>query len=309
MAGWMTRHRGGFACLGVFALAWGAAVAVLAAHGSEAVGDGVAVMAVFGIALPALGWLLTLGETAPTVPVRRRWFELGAVLAYLALYAIFFTGWGLSAFHAAFPPGQTEQLLLVGLKLAVHVALPALLVLAIGGALRPLIQARLNTRGFWLVLIILGAAVLGVLSVISPALNQLRGLHADPQTLSLAIGASFVWHAIEAGLCEEFLFRAVLQTRLAAVLKTEAGAAAIAALVFALVHVPGLWLRSGADVAGHSQSLADVIAYAIAVLAPTGLFLGFIWARTRSLLLVVMIHALIDVLPNTAQFAHTWMGL
>jgi membrane protease YdiL (CAAX protease family) len=195
------------------------------------------------------------------------------------------------------------------LKLAVHVALPALLVLAIGGALRPLIQARLNTRGFWLVLIILGAAVLGVLSVISPALNQLRGLHADPQTLSLAIGASFVWLAIEAGLCEEFLFRAVLQTRLAAVLKTEAGAAAIAALVFALVHVPGLWLRSGADVAGHSQSLAEVIAYAIAVLAPAGLFLGFIWARTRSLLLVVMIHALIDVLPNTAQFAHTWMGL
>jgi uncharacterized protein len=125
--------------------------------------------------------------------------------------------------------------------------------------------------------------------------------------LVAATGGTFAWLAVEAGLCEEFLFRAVLQTRLAAVMKTEIGAAAIAALLFALVHVPGLYMRAGADVAGHSQSLLAVIAYAVAVLSPIGLGLGVVWVRTRSLLLVVVLHTLVDLLPGIPDFAHTWM--
>jgi membrane protease YdiL (CAAX protease family) len=50
-----------------------------------------------------------------------------------------------------------------------------------------------------------------------------------------------------------------------------------------------------------------VIAYAIAVLSPIGLGLGFVWARTRSLLLVVLLHALVDLLPGVSGFAHTWV--
>jgi len=129
-----------------------------------------------------------------------------------------------------------------------------------------------------------------------------------PVALTGVIVGSFAWLAIEAGLCEEFLFRAVLQTRLAAVFRSETAAVAVAALVFALVHVPGLWMRDGASVAGHSASLIQVIAYAVAVLSPAGLFLGFVWARTRSLLLVVLLHACVDALPNAAEFARTWLG-
>jgi len=44
------RHRGGLIGLGGYALVWGAAIAVLAALGSDAVGDGVAVMAFMGVA-------------------------------------------------------------------------------------------------------------------------------------------------------------------------------------------------------------------------------------------------------------------
>ena len=79
------------------------------------------------------------------------------------------------------------------------------------------------------------------------------------------------------------------------------------ALLFALAHVPGLYMRSGADVSGHSANLLAVIAYAIAVLSPIGLGLGFVWARTRSLLLVVLLHALIDLLPGVSEFARTWV--
>ncbi len=305
---WVARHRGGLLGLGGYALIWGAAIATLAALGSDAVSDGVAVMAFMGLGFSLLAWLVTLGERAPAVPVRRPGFELGAILIFLIAYAVLFTGWGLSAFHAAYPPGRLEAVLLAALKLLVHVAAPALLLILIGGQLAPLFQARLKTRGFWLGLIVLGAAVIGLTLLISPALKQLAGLHATPLALAGVIGGSFAWLAIEAGFCEEFLFRAVLQTRLAAVFKSETAAVVTAALVFALVHVPGLWMRSGADVSGHSASLIQVIAYAIAVLSPAGLFLGFVWARTRSLLLVVLLHAAIDALPNAAEFARTWLG-
>ena len=306
--GWAAKHREGLIGLGAYALIWGAAIALLAGLGSGAVGDGVAVMAFMGVGFSALAWLVTLGERAPEAPVRRPGFELLAVLIYLAAYAVLFTGWGLSAFHAAFRTGRLEAVLLLGLKLLVHVAGPALLVLAVGGELRPLMRARINTRGFWLGLIVIGAAVVGLTLLITPSLKQLAGLHAAAPMLAITIGGSFVWLAIEAGLCEEFLFRAVLQTRLAAVFNSETAAVATAALVFALVHVPGLWMRDGASVAGHSANLVQVIAYAIAVLSPAGLFLGFVWARTRSLLLVVLLHACVDALPNAADFARTWLG-
>jgi membrane protease YdiL (CAAX protease family) len=305
---WVRRHGRGLTGLALYALVWGGAAATLAASGSDSVGDAIAVMAIFGLGLSAVGWLVTLGERAPDVPVRRPGVELAAVLVFLVLYAVLFIGWGLSALRAAVPPGQAHDALMLALKLAVHVVLPAGLLLAVSGRLRPLITARVGTRGFWLGLAVLGAAILAVLSVISPSLKQIADLHYSPPMLAAAITGAFVWLALEAGLCEEFLFRAVLQTRLAAALKSELAAVFVGALVFALAHAPGLWLRSDASVFGHSQNPLEVLAYVVAVLSPAGVFLGVMWMRTRSLLLVVLLHALIDVLPNTAQFAHTWLG-
>ena len=124
--------------------------------------------------------------------------------------------------------------------------------------------------------------------------------------MAWAAPASFLWLALEAGLNEEFLFRAVLQTRLAAVLKSEVGAVVIGAVLFALAHVPGLYLRGTPDTNGYSKDLIQVIAYVIGSLSPLALLFGTLWARTRSLLLVVLLHAAVDVLPNMAEFLKTW---
>ena len=51
-----------------------------------------------------------------------------------------------------------------------------------------------------------------------------------------------------------------------------------------------------------------MIAYAVAVLSPIGLGLGVVWVRTRSLLLVVLLHTLVDLLPGISDFAHTWIS-
>jgi membrane protease YdiL (CAAX protease family) len=153
---------------------------------------------------------------------------------------------------------------------------------------------------------VLGAIILALLCVLSPALGEIAALHASAATLLWAAPATFIWLAIEAGLCEEFLFRAVLQTRLAAVLKTEAGAVVTGAALFALAHVPGLYFRGHPGVDGYSTDPLQVMAFTVAVLSPVALLFGTLWARTRCLLLIVLLHAAVDVLPNMAEFVRTW---
>jgi membrane protease YdiL (CAAX protease family) len=293
--------------LALYALAWCGSAAALFATGSDDAVSAPIILVVTGIGFPLIAWALTRRDAPPAIPVPRPGLELGVILVFLALYSVFFTGYGLNAFHAAFAPGRLEAVLLLAFKLVVHVGLPVLILLAIGGKPGALFTARVNSRGFWLILLVLGAISLAFICLVSPSLKQIAALKLSPPLLAATTLATLAWLAVEAGLCEEFLFRAVLQTRLAAGMRSETGAACIAALLFGLAHVPGLYMRSGADVSGHSANLLAVIAYAIAVLSPIGLGLGFVWARTRSLLLVVLLHALVDLLPGVSGFAHTWV--
>ena len=208
----------------------------------------------------------------------------------------------MSATRAALPAGREQELLVMAVKLLVHVAAPALLLAALGAKIAPLFSSGLERPGFWPPLLVLGAIILALLCVVSPALRKSTALHASAATLVWAVPASFIWLAIEAGLCEEFLFRAVLQTRLAAALKSEAGAVVGGAVLFALAHVPGLYLRGHAGVDGYSTDPMQVIAFTIAVLSPVAVLFGTLWARTRSLLLIVLLHAAVDVLPNLSEF-------
>lgn len=130
------------------------------------------------------------------------------------------------------------------------------------------------------------------------------------QASQLAIGLPlcFAWLVLEVGLVEEFFFRALLQTRLAAWFRSEVTGVALMALLFGLAHAPGFILRHAGlvEAIGANPSLADSIAYAIVVLSVGGLCFGIVWARTKNLFAVMIIHAATDLLPNFAQFMKTW---
>ena len=113
-----------------------------------------------------------------------------------------------------------------------------------------------------------------------------------------------------AGVCEEVLFRVFLQTRLAAFLKSELGAIAIGALLFGLAHAPGLYLRGAAllEGSGGQPTLLWSVAYSVAIISPAGILFGVLWSRTRSLLLIVLLHGLTDTLPHLAPFIETYAG-
>ncbi len=290
---------------GVYLLAWALSVAYLARSGAPW-SDAVTVFAIFGVALTGLGWLLTHGAEAAPIPVARPALESGVLLIYLALYAVGFLVFGMNWARHALAPGREQELLVMALKLAVHVAAPALLLVLLGAKLRPLFQAGLKRVKFWRTLIVLGAAFLALLCVISPSLAQIAHLHPTPLLLAWAAPASFIWIALEAGLNEEFLYRAVLQTRLAALFRSPAAGLAATALLFGLAHAPGLYLRGGPGVDGWSHDPIEVAAYTIATLSPVGLLFGVVYMRTKSLVLVVLLHGLVDVLPNLAGFIQIW---
>ena len=198
--------------------------------------------------------------------------------------------------------------MLIAFKLVVHVGMPVLILLAIGGKPGALFTVRASSRGFWLILLVVG--------VDQPRLHRPGQPQPEADRRPEAIAAhagcrdcrrpspGWRWRP---GLCEEFLFRAVLQTRLAAVMKTEIGAAAIAALLFALAHVPGLYMRSArrggrafAEPAGGGR-----LCRGRAVADRPGPWRG-LGAHPQPAA-GGLLHALVDLLPGVPDFAHTWM--
>jgi hypothetical protein len=119
-----------------YALLWGGSTAYLYATGGDW-STGVFVLGIFGLGLSGVAWLLTRGAEAPRIGVERPRIEAGAVLLYLAFYAIAFTGFGMSWARQAFPAGPEQELLVLGLKWLVHVVLPAILIIVMGARLGP----------------------------------------------------------------------------------------------------------------------------------------------------------------------------
>ncbi len=305
----MTAERAGkgvaIIAAAAYALLWGGSTAYLYATGGDWT-SGVFIFAIFGLGLSAIAWLLTRGAKAPRIEVEHPRIEAGAVLLYLAFYAIAFTGFGMGWARQVFPPGPEQETLVLGLKLVVHVVLPAILLIVMGAKLGPITQLGLSGHKFWRTLIVMGLILLGLVCIITPSLKQISGI---PPTLGVMIWAAplgFLWMTLEAGVTEEFLFRAVAQTRFTAWLKSPWAGVILTSVLFGLAHAPGLFMRGGPGVDGWSTDPLQVIAHTIAVLSPIGLLFGLIYARTKSLLLVILLHGLVDWLPNLAEFVETW---
>ena len=111
----------------------------------------------------------------------------------------------------------------------------------------------------------------------------------------------FLWLVLEAGVVEEFFFRVLLQSRLSAALRSELGGIVLMSLIFGLVHAPGLYLRTSMTQEGlpAHPSFLMAVGYSIVITSVAGFFLGVLWARTRNFLVIILLHAATDLLPNT----------
>lgn len=148
------------------------------------------------------------------------------------------------------------------------------------------------------------------------AFNYYAGSGARPlregllsgQQLLLGIPLLFVWDFFEVGLGEEFVFRGMIQNRLAVILRSPWGAIFLSAFIFGVVHAPGMYMRGAGIIEGlgGAPSLLTTISYCIAVQSVTGIFFGIIWLRTRNLWILMGIHAVTDLVPHLYGFVKTW---
>ena len=289
----------------IYLSVWVVAVAYLAATGGDWTFP-IASLLIFGLGFSGLIWAVTLKMAAPPTPVANPRRESMGLLAYLAVYAVVLIGFGLGALKETIPAGPAQELAVLAYKLAIHVGVPVAIIITLGGAVRPLFEAGLGGRGVWLALIVLSGAMFALLAIVSPSLKQIAGLNLSPAALLPWVLASWLWLSLEAGLSEEFLFRACLQSRLTAWLQSPAGAIVLTSILFGLAHWPGLYLRGEPGVDGWSTDPVQVAAFTIATLSPLSVSLGLLWQRSRSLLLVALVHGAIDALPGTAEFVRIW---
>jgi membrane protease YdiL (CAAX protease family) len=158
------------------------------------------------------------------------------------------------------------------------------------------------------VVLVLSAAILAFQYYLGGGAAPIREGKLSVHQLLVGVPLCFFWLAIEAGLVEEFFFRALIQARLSAYYRSEITGVVLMALVFGLAHAPGFIFRHAGTVEGlgENPTALHAIAYSIVILSVSGVFLGIVWARTKNLFAVIIIHAATDLLPNLAHFVRTW---
>ena len=299
------RQGSGPRAIGAYVSVWGAATAYLAWKGADWTFPIVALL-IFGVALSSIAWGLTRKIDAPAIAVAKPARESIGLLAYIAVYAIVFIGWGIGAVKAGIEPGQAQEVAMLAYKLVIHVGLPVLVILSLGGAVRPLLAGGATRVRWWVAFVAMSAVLFGLLAVVSPSMSQISTLKLALPAVILSILGAWFWMSLEAGLAEEFLFRAALQSRIAAWLKSPVVAILLVSIIFALAHWPGLYFRGTPETDGYSTDPIQVAAFTIATLSPLSILFGVIWQRTRSLLLVVLLHGAVNALPFTAEFVRIW---
>jgi membrane protease YdiL (CAAX protease family) len=295
--------------------AWAAALAVWISSGKSWV-EPVAIGVIFGLALPALVLLLTIG-VSPLVPIASRsWTQMIFVAAYLVALAVYlarYHGLAVDTVTQFFGPGEAaHQAAKLLVKLAVFVVVPGFIMRAVFGRSWASLgwnrlTAMLRPRHV-LAAIVLAAAVCAVNFVVGPG-QEITHAAQSVSLVTFIAGMAFtmVWLVIEVGLVEEFMFRGIVQSTVEAFTRSPLAGIFLTGIAFGLAHAPGLILGRGVDsgLAGDHSTLA-VLAYSILVLTCASFLVGVLWVRTRNLLLLMFVHAATDLLPNYVEMAHAF---
>ncbi len=265
-------------------------------------GEALGALVILGLVLPGLALLVTRGSRPLTQPVRRPLAEAALLTSYLVVIAVVLVvGFGRVVRVTTEP---LHSLAVLALKLALFVVVPAaLLMLTQGYRARELAPASVRKGLLWPALW-MGIAIILVQCVLGRGLHDIARAELPARVLVLAVPLCYAWLVVEVGIVEEFFFRALLQARLSAALRSEWTGLVAAALLFGLVHAPGFYLRPQAtmEALGPHPSVVGAIAYSIALTSLAGLFLGVLWLRTRNFVVVVLVHAAGDLLPGIVPF-------
>ena len=297
-------------CLFIYLLS----VLLLTLQYHQSLTDILLVLFIPGIGFSILAWWLTKKIEPPfqqkVVPGEN------VILTALVLLIVWYISYGTGYINALMPakwkaqPGINSLLIMLR-KLVVFVIIP---------------YAAYSMRGFspadfglyknkysffsarpMIIFITLSVAIILFQLYFSHGGKNLQAAGFNTQDLMKGLPLCFIYLLFDAGLVEEFFFRGLLQSRLAVILQSQTAGIAITAIIFGLVHAPGLYLRGNAG-EGVSEQMPFIFwcCYTIAFMSLAGVFLGIVYSKTKNLWLVMAIHAMIDLIPNSAEFIRNW---
>jgi membrane protease YdiL (CAAX protease family) len=268
--------------------------------------------------LPFIAWITTRHAVALPISIQPGRSELVVLTAYVIALSVYLIG-GPQWIDQHLPSGWADSLriksvITLAKKLIVFVAIPfAIFRFSFGYRVRDFGVQREGLRALCgshlLVVLVVGGAFLAFQYFVSGAGAAFRREHFTTFQLLLGLPLCLMWLLLEVGLVEEFFFRALVQSQLATAFKSEVSGIVLMSLIFGLAHAPGFIFRHAGEVEGlgpHPGAF-DAIAYSIVVLAVSGVTFGVVWARTKNLFALMLIHAVGDLLPNFASFAQTWL--
>ncbi|HLK27841.1 MAG TPA: type II CAAX endopeptidase family protein [Puia sp.] len=292
------------------------AVAVLHLHFSfqEPVNNFLTVFFILGIGFSLVAWLLTKNLQEPVhKPAFKNeiWF-----LIVLIIWIIFYITYGGTLINQMLPKEwiakeQINSLMIFLRKLLFFVIVPFLIYKTFGFSLDDFglknVALKLFSKKSVMIFIALSIAALLFQYFLGNGSKPLRGGQFSSAQLIKGLPFCFLYLLFDAGLIEEFFFRGLLQSRLSVLLKSTTGGIVVSAIIFGLVHAPGLYLR-GAASEGIDEHLPFLFfaSYTIAYMSIAGIFLGVVYSRTKNLWLVMAIHAMVDLFPNFPDFVRTW---
>ena len=259
----------------------------------------------------------TLRAVPLSISVRSSASALIALTGYVILLSLYLIGgpqWiDQHLPHPWVDSGQIRFFIGLAKKLVVFVVIPfAIFQFGFGYRVRDFGIQREGLRalrGSHLpVVLVVGGAFLCFQYFVSSGGVAFRREHFTAFQLFVGLPLCFVWLFVEAGLVEEFFFRGLVQSHFAAAFKSEVSGVVLMSLIFGVAHAPGFIFRHAGEVEGlgSNPGAIDAIAYSIVVLAVSGITFGIIWARTKNLFALMLIHAAGDLLPNFGTFVRTW---
>jgi len=294
------------------------AFAVLLGNKNFEVAGALVVLVVFGIVLPLIAWIATRSAIPLSISINPGASELIVLSGYIIALSLYLIG-GPQWIDQHLPSEWTDSVriksvIMLAKKLIVFVAIPfAIFRFGFGYRVRNFGVQREGLRalrGSHLpVVLVVGGVFVAFQYFFSGGGASFRHGHFTAYQLIVGLPLCFIWLFVEAGLVEEFFFRALVQSQLATAFKSEVGGVVLMSLIFGLAHAPGFIFRHAGDVEGlgpHPDAF-DAVAYSIVVLAVSGVTFGVVWARTKNLFALMLIHAAGDLLPNFASFAQTWL--
>jgi membrane protease YdiL (CAAX protease family) len=310
----VTNNTAGNNALALFVAAYAAAVVYLDATGALPFEESGMILAIIGIGFSMLAYGVTVAQEPIEITISRPAAEaITAMLLVLAIaaYLVYGRTWvdGLVPDAAHGGSDLAHEAAQTGSKLLAFVIIPFIIFrLAFGqglasfGLSRESIARLTGRDGFTAILIALAMCVFQF--YVGNAAAPIRNGEIAGAALWLGGAITFVWLIIEVGLVEEFFFRGLVQTRLAAVFRSEIAGLFLMALIFGLIHAPGMVLRGagGSEGLGSGVDPFTAMAYVIAIQSIAALFLGIVWMRTHNLPAVMIIHAATDLFPTMPSF-------